>query len=284
MSKKILLLGSTGKMGLAIRSVFGPDYDIAGRNSGDFDAADHRQVGKLIEHEKPDIVMNAVAMLGIDPCEQEPEKALRINTLYPRFLAELSVKKGFLLVHFSTDAVFSGRGRGFYTEEDTPRPLNVYGLTKYGADCFIRAAAEKYYIFRISALFGEAVKRGQFVEKMLDRIKQGEKVLRVSDDIISSPSYSKDAAREIKRVLETGAPSGLYHIANKGKTSLCGLMARIVKRLGLDARIEKASYRDFAHIGIKNICTPIRSAKLPPLRPWQEAVDEYCDGLKEFTR
>ena len=107
MNKKVLLLGYTGKMGLALSEVFSDGYLCEGKNSKDFDASDFAQVRHLIESSKPDIVINTVTLLGIDLCEQEAQKAFRLNTLYPKFLAELSKEYNFLLIHFSTDAVFN---------------------------------------------------------------------------------------------------------------------------------------------------------------------------------
>jgi dTDP-4-dehydrorhamnose reductase len=278
---KILLLGYTGKMGTALKKVFENSYSVTCKNTSDFDALDFGGVRRLIEEAAPDIVINSVAFLGIDPCEKEPEKAFRINAFYPKLLAELSNEKKFLLVHFSTDAVFNDEKRDFYTESDNPEPLNIYGFTKYMGDCFVRNTAEKYYLFRISVLFGETVRNTQFVEKMLERVKDGCGALRISDDIVLSPTYSMDVAREAKRILEEGLLFGLYHIANEGKASLYDLMKEISENLKLRARIEKASYKDFPFVGRKNTFTPIRSEKIKPLRPWKNAVKEYCASRDE---
>jgi len=267
-------------MGVALGNVFKDGYCVVCKNSSDFDAFDFKQVQSVIDENSPDIVMNTVAFLGIDPCEKEPEKAFKLNTLYPKLLAELSAIKGFLLVHFSTDAVFNDEKKDFYTEEDCPQPLNIYGLTKYGGDCFIQAIGKRYYIFRVSVLFGETTKKTQFVEKMLLRIEQGHKVLRISDDIILTPTYNEDIAGEIKRILEGGFPVGLYHVANEGKASLCDLMQEIIRNLKLEVKVEKASYKDFPFVGIKNTFTPIKSIKINPLRHWKKAVEEYCANLK----
>ena len=98
MSNKILLLGCSGKMGVAVEDVFKNSYSVFGKNTRDFDAQNFEQVRELIYNTLPDIVLNTVAFRGIDPCEKEPEKAFRLNTLYPKWLAELSQEKGFLLV------------------------------------------------------------------------------------------------------------------------------------------------------------------------------------------
>jgi len=274
--KKILLLGDRGKMGTAIKIVFQKDYTVIGKNSSHFNAENFNEVEEMINFYKPEIVINTVAFMGIDPCERQPEKALRLNSLFPYFLANLSKKKNFLLVHFSTDAVFSDSNFEFYTEKHNPCPLNIYGLTKYGGDCFVQNNADKYYLIRIGILFGPTSKKTQFVEKMLLKIKEGEKELRIANDIITSPSYNIDIAKKIKELIENQYPYGLYHVSNSGKASLFELMKEIVRVLSLDVDIKIASYKDFPHVGQKNRHTPLTSIYLSPMRSWKAAVEEYC--------
>ena len=282
MPKTVLLLGHTGKLGMALEQALGGNYRIIGKNSSDFDATDLEQVRCLVTQHVPDIVINTVAMLGIDPCEQMPEQAFRLNALLPHFLAELSTTSGFTLVHFSTDAVFSDRtDESSCVETDTPIPLNLYGATKYVGDCLVMNSTPQHYIFRVPVLFGPSRNRRQFVEKMLERLKTDQQPLRISNDIISSPTYSLDVAGRVRELLEAQAPFGLYHLANHGKASLFELMTEMVSQLGLDLPVLAASYRDFPFIGRKNTCTPLSSVKIAPLRPWQQAVADYCALLRQ---
>lgn len=281
MAKRVLLLGCTGKMGTALHDAFAAEYSLIRRNSGDFDASNFAQVKTLVEETSPEIVLNTVAHLGIDPCEKNPEKAFRLNALHPKFLAELSKEKGFLLVHFSTDSVFDGNKNDYYVESDTPKPPNVYGVSKYGGDCFVRAIAEKYFLVRVSILLGEVTKNNQFVEKMLLKARLGQTSLRIADDIVQTPTYAYDVARKIKMLIEDSSPFGLYHIVNEGKASLFELMEEVVAGLGLDVTLERASHRDFPSVGIKNTHTPLTSEKIRPLRPWRDAVRAYCEKLAQ---
>lgn len=301
MAKKVLLLGHTGKMGIALEEVlstgyykvkgnnlvlFAGDYEVVGKNSKDFDAADFNEVRAMIKEVKPDIVVNTVAFLGIDSCENDPVNALRLNTIYPKLLAELSNENNFLLMHFSTDAVFNNIrdkfGKESYVESDSPKPLNMYGFTKYGGDCFIQSIAKEHYIIRLSVLFGKSIRKDQFVEKMFQKIEAGNKTIGVSNDIISSPSYSLDIANESKRILENRLPYGVYHVVNEGKVTLFELIQEIVQNLKLDVKVETASYKDFPYVGIKNTNTPLTSEKLSPLRSWKEAVKDYTDNLRGY--
>jgi len=281
MKKCVLLLGATGKMGAALAEVLSGAYRLIPSASADFNAMDFEAVRRLVKKEKPDILINTVAFLGIDPCEQDPGRAIRLNSLFPRLLAEMSAEYGFTLAHFSTDGVFDDVKGDYYTENDTPRPLHVYGLTKYGGDCFVQAASNNSYIFRLPILFGKSDKTNQFVEKMLLKVRQGARLLKISGDIFSSPTYSLDAARAVAEILGTGKPFGLYHIANQGKASLFELMSAIVAELRLNVAVERASFRDFPFMGMKNTNTPLSSVKGVNLRPWREAVKDYCLRLNE---
>lgn len=280
MGKRILLLGHTGKMGLALSHVFAADHDLIGMASGDFDAADFDRIAALIDDIAPETVINTVAFQGIDRCEQEPERTFRINTLFPGELARICEGRRITLVHFSTDAVFADAREGYCTEHDWPAPLNLYGLSKYGGDCLVGNTCRNHYICRIPLLFGPSRGEGQFVEKMLVRLRTDGRI-RVASDIVSSPSYSLDIAARVRELLRGGAPPGTYHLANQGKASLYELMTEIAANLLPVAVVEKGSYLDFPFVGRKNLNTPLGSVRIGSLRPWREAARDYCRRLEE---
>lgn len=278
--RRILLLGGTGKLGQALCAVMPSDCLLFSHNSSTFAAENPDNVRKIIDDIRPDLVINTVAFMGVDGCERESEKAMQINTILPRTLAECSVAYDYMLVHFSTDAVFRDRVDGLYYESDLPQPINVYGLTKYGGDRFIQELAHRYYLFRLPILFGPTDRKSQFVERMLAAIQEGVGPLRIADDIVVTTGYTPDIAATVMNVIADEAPFGLYHLANSGTTSLYGLVSRLASELGISARIEPASYRDFPGIGRKNTRTPLASDKLVPLRSWEDAVKEYCRLLR----
>jgi dTDP-4-dehydrorhamnose reductase len=279
--KKVLLLGGTGKMGKALNSVFSKEYNVISVGSKDLDVRNENEVRKIIKNNKPDIVINTVAFLGIDPCEQDPIKAFEMNMVHPMGLAKLSNEFNFLLVHFSTDAVFSDNEDGdSYDEYSAPNPVNVYGMTKLGGDMMVQEISEKFYIIRISVLFGHNDKNNQFVEKMLSRVNDGVSEINIADDIIGTPCYSKDVALVVKNIIKTDLEYGLYHAVNDGKGSLYDLMSEISRSMKtLSVVVNRASHKEFQAIGRKNTNTPLKSRKLKPIRHWKDAVKEYCKSF-----
>lgn len=275
--KRILLLGDTGKMGLALLAALPGGNEIIRHNSRTFDAGDFDQVRQIIAQSQPEVVFNTVAYMGIDACEKNPEKAFRINAMLPKLLAEEARTFRYTLIHFSTESVFADHSSDeCYRESDAAVPINVYGMTKYGGDCFVQALAPDYYIFRVALLFGPSDRTQQFVERMLANIRAGARTVRIAGDISLTPGYSADIVAKIVELLAEGAPGGLYHLANSGTTTLYSFFREIVADLGLDVELEKGSCDEFPSLGLKNRRTPLCSEKIAPLRSWQDAVSDYC--------
>jgi len=276
MAKKrtLLLFGATGKLGNALVRAMAGEFDVIPKGSRDLDAADLDGVAELTLGVRPDLIVNAAALMGVDPCERDPARALRLNALFPRRLAELAAQMGATVAHISTDAVFDGRKGAPYVETDAPAPLNLYGGAKFLGDAFVAARAERHYIFRLPLMFGPTVRNGQLVERMLARAQAGER-LRIADDVVGSPSYSLDLAAAIRRLILEEAPFGLYHLANEGQASLYDLIAFLVETAGWEATVERASYKEFPSKGVKNAYTAMTSIKAPPLRPWRQAAAAY---------
>ncbi len=279
--KKVLLLGGTGKMGKALNSALFKEYHVTSLGSKDLDIRNEGEVREIIEIHNPDVVINTAAFLGIDPCEENPVKAFEMNMLHPMRLAKLSNEFDFLLVHFSTDAVFPDiETNDSYDEYSAPGPVNTYGMTKLGGDTMVQEISKRHYIIRISVLFGNNDKNNQFVEKMLSKVSEGASEINIADDVIGTPCYSKDVALSVKNIIENDIEYGLYHVVNDGKGSLYDLMKEISCSMkGLSVAVNRSSYKEFPAIGKKNTNTPLKSSKLKPIRHWKDAVKEYCESL-----
>jgi dTDP-4-dehydrorhamnose reductase len=273
--KSILILGASGKMGIALSNVLASHFTLILKNSAHFDANNKTDVALLLQQTKPDYVINCVALLGIDYCEQNPNNALSLNSLYPKQLAELSNQLNFTLIHFSTESVFPNRTEGFYSENDNAQPINTYGITKYAGDCFIQAIAKHYYIIRIGMLFGPAKPdSAQFLEKMIGLAKQG-KDLSISTDVFTSATYSMDVAECIQKMIDNKAEYGLYHVVNDGVVSLYELVQTTFELCQIKTKLTPVSHDFFKTVGLKNTYTAMKSAKGIQLPPWKTALEKY---------
>ena len=278
---RILLLGASGKVGCALHRSLSRHHEVKPVSSRDVDAADLDRVSDVVRSYSPDLVVNGIAFVGIDRCERDPGHAFKINALLPRRLAELSRRLGFILVHIGSEAVFDDSKRGgFYYEDDTPHPINAYGMTKFAGDYFVAGIAEKYYIARLGLVIGASSNNNQFFEKMLGLARSGRTPLQVASDIVCAPSCSLDAADAISALISGQSPFGLYHVVNDGRASLFDIMSLAMTVLRIDVDLEPVSHKHFPASGPRNTWTPMASRHIR-LRPWQDAVRAYCVTLAE---
>lgn len=279
---KILLLGSTGVIGTAIEAVCAAKgIPCAGLSHADLEITDTAALREQIEKHSPDAVVNAVVYMGINPCEENPERAFAVNATAALNLARNCNERGIILIQPSSHAVFDGTKDDYYTENDRPAVTSVYSGSKYLSERFVSDICEKRYVIRFPAIFGPRRNRTPgFVDKMIERIQKGLS-LKVADDKIDSPTYSRDAAEAVIGLLTDGRPFGLYHIANSGRVSYFDFISRLVELMGANIEIVRAKDADFPALGYKPLKTAMKSVKLPPLRSWEQALKEYIKTIPQ---
>lgn len=92
------------------------------------DAKDRVCVKETIVSENYDALVNCIGILN-DFAEKNHEAATYLNAYFPHLLASLVQNKKTVVVHISTDCVFSG-ARGGYTERDFPDGRTFYDRSK----------------------------------------------------------------------------------------------------------------------------------------------------------
>lgn len=256
------------------------DIQCIGLTHANLEITHKGEVEDAILKHSPDILINATGLVGVNACEPEPEKAFSVNTIAVSNLAKICEKGNIVLVQPSTHTVFDGTKDDYYTEEDIPNPLNIYGASKYAAECLVRNICSKHYIVRFPTFYGPRGNKSLgFVDKVLVWIGEG-KTLRIADDKVDSPTYSLDIASTIISMLEEGWLSGIYHIANSGKVTFYDFVLKIVELMGTNTEVVRAKDKDFWVAAPNAVKTAMKSIKLPPLRSWQEALVDYMRSLE----
>jgi dTDP-4-dehydrorhamnose reductase len=222
---KILQIGMNGQVGWELLRTCAPLGDVVALDYPEVDLSDTAGLRKLVAEVKPNIILNAAAYTNVDKAESEPEKARAINAIGPGVLAEEAKKINAVLVHYSTDYVFDGTKGSPYVETDATNPLNVYGQTKLEGEQAIAAAGCANLVLRTSWVY--SMRAGGFVTKVLQWART-QKVMRVVDDQISSPTSARMLAEITALILAQGRgdvfgylqeKGGLYHCAGRGSCS-----------------------------------------------------------------
>lgn len=283
---KILLTGSNGQLGRAIRLVYGNEVDFILTeviDSPDFvrlDIANSVAVMSMIEKEKPDVIINCAAFTNVDGCEVECDAAYRANAIGPRNLAIASNNFGCKLVHISTDYVFAGDGVRPYTEFDLPNPKSAYGRTKLAGEEFVKQFANKYFILRTAWLYGDGK---NFVKTMVNLSKTHDEVSVVNDQK-GSPTTASELAKMIKFLVPT-YEYGLYHATCEGDTNWADFTETIYKRLGINTKVNHVTSEEYKKMNPASADRPAYSildnymlrltGDRHKMADWETALEEY---------
>ena len=147
---------------------------------------------------RPDAVVNAAAYTAVDLAESEPALAHQINAGGAEALAQAAARLRIPIVHLSTDYVFDGTLDRPYRERDAPRPVNLYGASKWRGEQLVAAANPDHAILRTAWVYSPFGKN--FVRTMLS-LAGGRDEISVVRDQRGTPSHALDIADGIFRVL-----------------------------------------------------------------------------------
>jgi dTDP-4-dehydrorhamnose reductase len=225
-----MLTGKNGQVGWELQRALAPLGDVVALDRSQLDLANPNQIRERVREIKPGLIVNAAAYTAVDRAEEEPEPAMAVNGIAPGLLAEEARRSGAGIVHYSTDYVFDGAKTTPYTEDDTPNPINEYGRSKLAGELSIQAAGAPYLILRTSWVYGM---RGKNFLLTILRLAREREELRIVDDQIGAPTWSRMIAETTARILSAGPLSladisGVYHLTASGSTSWYGFAKAIL--------------------------------------------------------
>lgn len=257
----ILVLGRSGQLATALASCGGDDVVTAGRP--DFDLAEPGAAERLLDRHRPAIVINAAAYTAVDKAESEPAAAFALNRDGPAALARACARSRLPLIHVSTDSVFDGELDRAYRESDTPRPINVYGASKYAGECAVLDALPSALVVRTSWIFGGH--GASFISRLLSWA-EGRDRLTIVGDQYGRPTYAPALAKALLMLswrLRDGVMSGgLMHFAG-GSVLSRAEQARII--------LESAAQRGRGTTEV--IAIPSSAHPTPAKRPLNAVLD-----------
>lgn len=214
---KILVTGVKGQLGYdCVRELKERGYlNVNGIDIDDLDITDREAVHKYIKEYNPDVVMHNAAWTAVDKAEQMPDAAYKVNVLGTKYIAEACKEVDAKMIYISTDYVFNGKGDKPFETSDPKEGLSVYGKTKGQGEDAVISALDKYFIIRISWVFG--INGNNYVKTML-KLAETKKELNIVCDQIGSPTYTYDLSKLMCDMIETDK-YGIYHATNEGYCS-----------------------------------------------------------------
>ncbi|MGC8622049.1 MAG: SDR family oxidoreductase [Caldisphaera sp.] len=205
------------------------DHKIEGLNSIKYDLTDNPE--KLIIDYEPEMLVHVAAIGNVDFCEENKETCYKANVETSRRLFSEAYKKGVKIIYISTDYVFDGK-KGLYKEEDTPSPINYYGLTKLMSEEMTLMFGST--VIRIAAVYGMGYGRANFGKFMVDKLSKNEKVDAAIDQYLS-PTLNTQIGEAVLKLIENDF-KGLVHITGP-RLSRFEFATALCKKFGFDTSL-----------------------------------------------
>ncbi len=283
---KILVTGVGGQLGYDVCKVLtARNIEHKGVDIADFDITDTKATREYIMNYCPDAVIHCSAWTAVDKAEDEIGKVRTVNTEGPRNIAAACKEIGAKMLYISTDYVFPGTGERFYEPEDPTGPLGAYGETKLGGELAVKELLEKYFIVRISWVFG--MNGNNFVKTML-RLAETKTELNVVCDQIGSPTYTADLAPLLCNMIMT-EKYGVYHATNEGVCSWAEFAQEIFRLAGKNVKVNPVSTSEYPTKAARPLNSRMSKDKLEKmgfarLPDWHDALARYIHELEGADR
>ncbi len=273
----VLVTGGEGQLGREFASLL--ENQCLLLSAKQLDITDASKVDATLQRLRPTMVINCAAYTNVDLAEQQVKECEQINAVAPGYLAEACNQVGALLVQISTDYVFGAAGSRHqpYLETDDPDPQGVYARSKFQGEQNA-ANAKRHLIVRSCGLYGDSPRGNNFVKAMLRQAETGNR-LRVVDDQICTPTYTKHLAQAILKLVATDS-HGIFHIVNSGSTHWFEFAKAIFELNGRNVFVEPISTAEYSAAAPRPAYSLLDTNKF--FLATGDRLPEWRDALREF--
>ena len=279
---KVLVTGVKGQLGYdVVNELTKRGIEAVGVDIQDMDITDAASVEKVIGEVAPDAVIHCAAYTAVDAAEDNVELCRRVNADGTQNIANVCKKLDCKMVYISTDYVFDGEGTRAWEPDDERHPLNIYGQTKYEGELAVQNTLEKYFIVRISWVFG--VNGKNFIKTMLNLGKTHDH-LTVVNDQFGSPTYTYDLARLLVDMVQTDK-YGIYHATNEGICNWYEFACEIFRKAGMNVDVAPVPAAEYPTKAKRPENSRMSKEKLTEngferLPSWQDALERYLPQIQ----
>lgn len=276
----VLVTGSKGQLGSEIRAIASqyPTYNFLFTDVDELDLSDFKAVEDFFEKNNIISCINCAAYTAVDKAEDDRELALLINATAVENLAKVCNTHNSLLIHISTDYVFSGNHFKPYEEKDPVAPNSYYGLSKLKGEEAVLGNCNKAVIIRTSWLY--SIYGNNFVSTMI-RLGKERDELGVVVDQIGTPTHAADLAAAIMTIVQKNNSdniSELYHYSNEGVISWYDFAKAIMENMNLDCNVSAIESKDFPAKAARPFYSVLNKAKIK--HDFQVEVPYWLDSLR----
>lgn len=242
MTTQILATGLSGLVGSRIDELLTSSFEFTDLSlATGVDITNPDEVEEHISVSDATTILHLAAKTDVDACEDDKifaqeGQAWLVNVTGTENIIHAAKKTDKRVVYISTDFIFDG-SKEFYTEEDTPNPVNWYGFTKYEGEKLLLSSSISSTIIRIAYPYrSNFPQKKDFVRRILEKLEKGEKVSAVTDHIFT-PTFIDDIAAALKVFLSRDFP-GIYHVVGSESLTAYESVKKIAQVFSLNPQID----------------------------------------------
>lgn len=273
----ILVTGYNGQLGYdVVKELKKRNIECIGTTREELDITNEEVVNKYINQLKPEGIVHCAAYTAVDKAEDDIECCIRVNVHGTENIAKACKNIDAKMIYISTDYIFDGRGDKPFEIDGNIEPHSIYGKTKYEGELKVKEYLDKYFIVRISWVFGS--NGNNFVKTML-KLGKDKECINVVSDQIGSPTYTMDLAKILCDMIQS-EKYGTYNASNEGFCSWAQFAEEIMKLSGLKCRVNYIKTKDYPSKAIRPLNSRMSKKALYAngfnrMPEWKEALKRY---------
>lgn len=273
----ILVTGVNGQLGYdVIKELKNRNIECLGIGRKELDITNKNHVKRYIENLNPECVIHCAAYTAVDNAEDEKEICYNVNVEGTENIARACKTIDAKMIYISTDYVFDGEGNTPFEIDNNKRPKSVYGNTKYEGELKVQELLSKYFIVRISWVFG---KNGNNFVKTMIRLGKEKDSINVVCDQIGSPTYTVDLAKLLCN-MALSDKYGVYHATNEGFCSWAEFAEEIMRVAKLKCKINYIPTSEYKSKAVRPLNSRLSKKSLSQngfklLPDWKDALSRY---------
>lgn len=223
---RVLVLGSNGMAGHVISMYLNTlkvSVETVARKNSKYNldienVVDLKKLKDIVDNDY-DFIINCIGLLVKDS-NDNPDRAIYINSWFPHHLEQLLKNKKTKLIHLSTDCVFDG-SKGNYIETELHTETNFYGRSKSLGEI----NNNKDITFRMS-IIGPELKNGTGLMNWI--LKNPSKEISGWENALWNGITTLELAKCISKYLFEPKITGIYHlVSNENEISKYELLKLI---------------------------------------------------------
>ena len=279
---KILVTGANGQLGSELRSLSVKEnqFEWIFTDINELDLSDLLNLEKNLMRISPSLIINCAAYTNVDKAESDKELTNILNFKAVEIISKWSSNNQKKLIHISTDYVFEGSSRIPLNEEALTSPVNFYGLTKLKGEKICLKNNPESIIIRTSWLYSSF---GNNFVKTMRTLMIKRNLLNVINDQIGSPTYAKDLALTIIKIINhENWISGLYHYSNEGEISWFDFAISIKELSGFNTKINGISTLEYSTVANRPKYSLLDKSKIK--ERFNLLIPNYKESLKKCLK